>query len=88
MRTCKVCGNRGLFVKINSEGRCRSCEKEYQNKMKWDREVKQEALRQSLLKQRQLEQESLRQPSYDYYNKIASMLSEISSEIETSDDPM
>lgn len=88
MRTCKACGNRGLFVKINSEGRCRSCEKEYQNKMKWDREVKQEALRQSLLKQRQLEQESLRQPSYDYYNKIASMLSEISSEIETSDDPM
>lgn len=88
MKACKICGNRGLFVKINSEGRCRDCEKKFQIKMKWNREVEQEALRQSLLRQRQLEQEALRQSSYDYYNKIVSMFSQMTLEVETSDDPL
>lgn len=88
MGICKVCGKKGFFVKVNASGRCRNCERDFQNEMAKKRESEAEALRQSLIKQKQLEQQASYKSSHDYFDKISSLLSDISAEIETSDNPL
>ncbi len=84
MGTCKVCGKNGFFLKINSDGRCKNCERKFQE----DLLRKQEELQQALIQKRQLEEENLRHSAQNYCARLSSMLTEIKSEIETSDDPI
>lgn len=88
---CTVCGKKGLFLKINSHGRCNKCELAYQKYMITQQieETLQQNAQEMARNVAQLQKEELLfNEAKDYFNQLVHLVSIIKKDITVNNDPI